>query len=139
MRRLAPAALIVALALVVLVAPASARIDHHFSVLTQRIPGTGHETSDGFKFRERLFQVDNPANQVGNDRAQCHERGDKLRCRAVIHLNGEVGGFGFLRVNGNVGRHDGRLNVLSGTDDFVGVAGKVLVHGRHKLHFDLIR
>jgi len=136
MRRFVPAAIVAALALAVFAMPASARIDHHFSVLTKQI--AGHETEDGFKFREQLFQVDNPSNQVGNDRVQCHQRKDKLKCRAVIHLNGEVGGFGFLRVNGNVGRDDGRLNVLSGTDDFVGVAGKVLTHGR-KLHFDLVR
>jgi len=137
MRKFVSAAFVAVLALAVLAVPASARIDHHFSVLTKQV--AGHETQDGFKFREQLFQVDNPDNQVGNDRVRCRQAGDgKLRCKAVIHLNGEVGGFGFLRVNGNIGRDDGRLNVLSGTDDFVGVAGKVLTHGR-KLHFDLVR
>jgi hypothetical protein len=137
MRRFVPAAFVAVLALAVLAVPASARIDHHFSVIGKQV--SQHQHGDVFSFREQLFQVDNPDNQVGNDRVRCHEsRSHKFKCRAVIHLNGEVGGFGFLRVNGNIGRDDGRLNVLSGTDDFVGVAGKVLTHG-HKLHFDLVR
>ena len=137
MRKFVPAAFVAALALAVFAMPASARIDHHFSVLTKQV--AGHETSDGFRFREQLFQSDNPDNQVGNDRVHCRDVGNgKLRCKAVIHLNGEVGGFGFLRVNGNIGRGDGRLNVLSGTDDFVGVAGKVIAHGQ-RLRFDLVR
>jgi hypothetical protein len=137
MRTFVSTAIAAALVLALFAVPASARIDHHFSVLTKQV--AGHETSDGFRFREQLFQVDNPDNQVGNDRVHCRETDQhKFKCKAVIHLNGEVGGFGFLRVNGNIGRGDSRLNVLGGTDDFTGVAGKVLAHGK-KLHFDLVR
>jgi hypothetical protein len=138
MRRYVPLALAAVLALAVFASPASARIDHHFTVISNQI--SQHRTEDGFKFREQLFQIDNPANQVGNDRVHCrvHERNHKLRCKALIHLNGEVGGLGFLRVNGNIGRGDQRLNVLSGTGDFAGVAGKVVPHRNH-LHFDLVR
>jgi hypothetical protein len=55
----------------------------------------------------------------------------------VINLNGRVGGVGSLFVNGNIGRRDSRLNVVGGTGDFAGVAGKVIA--RNQLHFDLVR
>ncbi|MDX6584027.1 MAG: hypothetical protein QOI10_3211 [Solirubrobacterales bacterium] len=137
MRRFVPAAIAAALALAVLAVPASARIDHHFSVISNQV--SQHQHGDTFSFREQLFQIDNPANQVGNDHVSCHESpSHKFKCRAIVHLNGEIGGFGFLRVNGNIGRDDSRLNVLGGTDDFSGAAGKVITHGNH-LHFDIVR
>ena len=135
MRKFVLAAAVAGLALAMLAVPASAGIDHHFRVIAKG--SSFHETSDGFRFREQLFQIDNPDNQVGNDRVHCRERGDKLKCRALIHLNGEVGGLGFLRVNGNLGHGDNRLNILGGTDDFAGVAGKIVTRG-HFLHFDLV-
>ena len=137
MRKFVPAALVAALALAVFAVPASARIDHHFSVIAHQY--TQHQRGNVFSFREQLFQSDNPDNQVGNDRVRCREARDhKFRCRATINFNGEVGGLGSLRVNGNLGRGDDRLNVLGGTGDFVGVAGKILAHGHH-LHFALVR
>jgi hypothetical protein len=116
--------------------PASARIDHHFSVIAKQV--ASHQHGEVFAFREQLFQIDNPDNQVGNDRVRCRQVGDKFRCKAVVNFNGEVGGFGSLRVNGNIGRGDNRLNVLGGTGDFAGVAGKVITRGRF-LDFDLVR
>lgn len=137
MRKFVPAVFVAALALAVFAMPASARIDHHFSVIAKQY--TQHQHGDVFTFREQLFQIDNPDNQIGNDRVRCREaRGGKFRCRAVVNFNGEVGGFGSLRVNGNIGPGDDRLNVLGGTGDFVGVAGKVTTH-RNLLHFDLVR
>ncbi|MFI5123462.1 MAG: hypothetical protein ACHQJ5_11260 [Vicinamibacteria bacterium] len=137
MRRYVPAAIVAILALAVLAPGASARIDHHFTVITNQV--SHHQRGDVFAFREQLFQSDNPDNQVGNDRVRCREGGArKFKCRALVHFNGEVGGFGFLRVNGNIGRGDDRLNVLGGTGDFVGVAGKVIAHG-NLLHFSLVR
>ncbi len=137
MRRFVPAAIVAALALVVFAVPASARIDHHFTVINKQI--SQHQHGDVFTFREQLFQIDNPDNQIGNDRVRCHESpSHKFKCKAVVNFNGEVGGFGSLRVNGNIGRADDRLNVLGGTGDFVGVAGKVITRG-HLLHFDLVR
>jgi hypothetical protein len=92
-----------------------------------------------FSFREQLFATFNPDDQVGNDRVRCRQGGDhKFKCRAIVHLNGEVGGVGFLSVKGNIGRGDNRLNVVGGTDDFDGAAGKVIAHG-HRLHFALVR
>ena len=137
MRRFVPAGIVAILALAVLAPGASARIDPHFTVITKQV--SHHQRGDVFAFREQLFQSSNPDNQVGNDRVRCREGGPrKFRCRALVHFNGEVGGFGFLRVNGNISRGDDRLNVLGGTDDFVGVAGKVIAHGNH-LRFSLVR
>ena len=137
MRKFVLAAAVAGLALAMLAVPASAGIDHHFRVIAKG--SSFHETSDGFRFREQLFQIDNPDNQVGNDRVRCRgTSGGKFRCRATVNFNGEVGGFGSLRVNGNIGPGDDRLNVLGGTGDFSGVAGKVTTH-RNLLHFDLVR
>jgi hypothetical protein len=136
MRRIVPVAVVAVLALVVFAIPASARIDHHFSVITNQF--ASHRTHDGFAFREQLFASFNPNDQVGNDRVRCRQEASKFRCRAIVHLNGEEGGFGFIKVNGNIGHGDHRLNIVGGTDDFDGVAGKVIVHGNH-LHFHVIR
>ena len=136
MRRIVPAAVVAVLALAVFAISASARIDHHFTVITNQF--ASHRTQDGFAFREQLFASFNPNDQVGNDRVRCRKAGIKFRCRAIVHLNGEEGGFGFIKVNGNVGQSDQRLNVVGGTDDFAGVAGKVIPHGHH-LSFDLVR
>jgi hypothetical protein len=138
MRRVAPAAVLAIVAAALIVTPAGARIDHHFSVFTKEF--AQHRTSDGFKFREQLFASFNPNDQVGNDHVRCrlNERNHKVKCRAIVHLNGEEGGEGFLIINGNVAGPDHRLNVVGGTDDFAGAAGKVITKGHH-LHFDLVR
>jgi hypothetical protein len=138
MRRVAPAAVLAIVAAALIVTPAGARIDHHFSVFTKQF--AEHRTSDGFKFREQLFASFNPNDQVGNDHVRCrlNERNHKVKCRAIVHLNGEEGGEGFLIINGNVAGPDHRLNVVGGTDDFAGAAGKVITKGHH-LHFDLVR
>lgn len=137
MSRIVPAAIAAVIALAVLAIPASARIDHHFTVLTKRT--SAHRTGDTLHFTEALFATSNPDNQVGHDQVRCHESpSHKFKCRATVHLNGEVGGFGSLRVNGNLGPGDDRLNVLGGTDDFASAAGKVVSHG-HRLHFDVVR
>ena len=44
--------------------------------------------------------------------------------RGTYHLNGEIGGFGDINVRGNLRRGDNRLNVVGGSGDFNGVAGK---------------
>ena len=138
MRRLVPVAVLAIVAAALIVAPAGARIDHHFSVFTKQY--AQHRTSDGFKFREQLFASFNPNDQVGNDRVRCRikQQNHKFKCRAIVHLNGEEAGEGFLFVNGNVAGPDHRLNVTGGTGDFSGAAGKVITKGHH-LHFDLVR
>ena len=136
MRRslLAAIAAATALGVVSLAGPASARTEFDFSVISKEV--AGHETQNGFKFREQLFQIDNPSNQVGNDRVVCRQGdGNKFRCRAIVHLNGEVGGLGFLRVKGNIGRGDNRLNITAGTGDFAHAGGAVFTD-RDVLTFD---
>jgi hypothetical protein len=133
-RLLAAIAAATALGAISLAGPASARTEFDFSVFTKQV--ASHQTESGFKFREQLFQIDNPSNQVGNDRVHCvRGNGNKLRCRAIVHMNGEVGGAGFLRVEGNVGRGDDRLNITAGTGDFARAGGAVFSH-RDVLTFD---
>ena len=137
MRRLAAVAMVAALALALFAVSASARSDHHFTVLSKRT--SAHRTADGIRFTDQLFQASNPANQVGNDRVRCRvTAGHKFRCKAIANFNGEVGGSGSVRVNGNLGHGDQRLNVTGGTGSFAGAAGKVVVHGAF-LHFSLVR
>jgi hypothetical protein len=76
-------------------------------------------------------------------KARPHTR--RLKCQGLIHLHGKIGGFGNIRVRGNIGRDDNRLSVVGGTKDFNGVAGKLLLHNqgsngpRQRFHFDLTR
>ena len=127
----------------VLAAPASASFDHHFSVIGKET--SSHNGPNGFRFKDKLLDPHNRSNKVGRDRGECELRHavDKLKCHALVHLNGEIGGSGDIRVKGAIARHDNRVEVVSGTDDFNGVAGKMLIHELHgnvdKLHFDLIR
>jgi hypothetical protein len=68
-------------------------------------------------------------------------RNEHVKCRALIHLNGEIGGVGDIRIKGDFKRHDNRVNVVGGSRQFNGVAGKAKLHNRSrkidKLHFDL--
>jgi hypothetical protein len=84
--------------------------------------------------------------RVGRDRGKCrfkpHNR--KVKCHATVHLNGEIGGFGNMRVRGDLDRGPDHLVVLGGTRQFDGVAGKVTIHNTRnrkidRLHFDLVR
>jgi hypothetical protein len=139
MSRFVPAAIVAVIAVAALAVPASASFDRHFSVITNTT--SSHRTSNGFRFTDQFFATFNPNDQVGRDQGHCRETsGKKLKCRVTAHFNGEVGGFGFLRVNGNLGPHDNRLNIVGGTDDFAGVAGKAVLGGAHgnRIHIDLI-
>jgi hypothetical protein len=142
MRKLIVATTLAALGVAALAIPASASFDHHFSVIEK---ASSHRTEDGngFRFRGKLFQVGNRDNRVGRDHGVCKFRHNGARCRASAHLNGEVGGFGDIAVRGNLRTHDNRLNVVGGSGDFNGVAGKVLIHNLNRrttrLHFDLVR
>jgi hypothetical protein len=128
MRRLLITGVVAAATFAALVLPSSAFFDSHFAVISDTVES--HRTDDGFRFREQLFQIENPSNQVGRDQGRCSARAHrKFKCKVVVHLNGEVGGLGFLRVNGNIGPGDNRLNVTGGTGDFAGVAGKVVLSG----------
>ena len=143
MRKLIAVGVLAAFSAALLVTPASASFDHHFSVIAKETSAkrTGPNT---FRFRDKLFDPQNRRDQVGRDWVRCKfttsQRGS---CRARVRLNGKIGGFGNLLIRGDIERHDNRLNVVGGTHDFNGVAGKVLFHdlnrNTQRLHFDLTR
>ena len=142
MRKFVLAGVIATLGVAMLAIPASASFNRHFSVIEKQVSG-GPVGQHAFRFKSKLLQAHNRDNRVGRDKGKCRETPHRDKCRAVVHLNGEIGGFGDIRVRGDIGRGDNRLNVVGGTGDFNGVAGKVLLHslrGRaNKLHFDLVR
>ena len=138
MRRLLITGVVTAATLAAVALPASASFDSHFAVISETV--RSDRTDDGFRFKEHLFQIDNPSNRIGRDKGICAERAHrKFKCKVLVHLNGEVGGFGDLRINGNFGPGDDRLNVTGGTGDFAGVGGKVVLsEGATVLSFSLV-
>jgi hypothetical protein len=143
MRKLIVTGVIAALGSALLAVPASASFDHHFTVISKQVSGE-RISEHAFRFKDKLLQPGNRSNRVGRDKGKCREAANRnrIRCHAVVHLNGEIGGFGDLLVAGNIGRGDKRLNVVGGTGDFNGVAGKLLLHTLSRidrLHFDLVR
>jgi hypothetical protein len=72
-------------------------------------------------------------------------RHNALRCRGAFHLNGEIGGFGDIKYRGDLRRRDRRFNVVGGSRDFQGVAGKWVLQGLNRSgtkslnHFALVR
>ena len=143
MRKFVLAGAIATLGVAMLAIPASASFDRHFSVISKQVSG-GPVGENAFRFKDKLLQPHNRANRVGRDEGICRAVSRRsIRCHAVVHLNGEIGGFGDIRVRGNIGRGDNRFNVVGGTGDFNGVAGKMLLHNvsrrADRLHFDLVR
>jgi hypothetical protein len=146
MRKFMVAGILAALGVAMLAIPASASFDHHFRVFEK---GTFKqlENGNGFRFRGKLFQVGNRDNRVGRDHGVTHFSHDHPagRVRGTVHLNGEVGGFGDIKYRGNIRRHDTRLNVVGGSGDFNGVAGKIVYRNLNRSgsktvdKFDLVR
>lgn len=136
MRKFILAAAIATLGAAVVAAPAVA-FDHHFTVVTKAtIKQVGPHL---FLNKERFFDPDNRHDKVGRARGLCREKPRKFKCHYRFHLNGKIGGFGDIKAQGDLdpGPED-KLPVIGGSDDFNGVAGKVIAHGR-KWHFDLVR
>ena len=143
MRKFVLAGVIATLGVAMLAIPASASFDRHFSVIGKQVSG-GPVGENAFRFKDKLLQPHNRANRVGRLKGICRAASQRaIRCHADVHLNGEIGGFGDIRVRGNIGRGDNRFNVVGGTGDFNGVAGKMLLHNlsprADRLHFDLVR
>lgn len=139
MRRLTVAAILATLVVAVLAVSASASFDHHFTVLERHLQVEGQA-----RFSARLFDPRNRHNRVGREWGRCRLKGDRLKCHVRFHLNGKIGGSGDIRAGGGIGGNDNRFDVFSGTGDFGGLAGKVLVREANrsnetKLHFDLVR
>jgi hypothetical protein len=140
MRKVIVAGVLAALGVALIAIPASASFDHHFTVWEK---ASFHPTADGFRFRGRLVEP-RGHDRVGRDHGECKIRQHhRTKCRGIIHLNGEIGGFGNIAISGDIGRHDSRVNVVGGSHDFNGVAGKLLLHNVNRrtaaLHFDLVR
>jgi hypothetical protein len=142
MRKYIVVGVLVALCTAMLALPAFASFDHHFSVIA-KLTSSHRVGAHVFRFRDKLVDPQNRHDRVGRDRGRCKSEGSRLRCHSLIHLNGEIGGFGTILVRGDLERHDNRLNVVGGTHNFDGVAGKEIVHSlserTQRLHFDLIR
>jgi hypothetical protein len=137
MRKLTLVATALAMVLVFAI-PASARVDHHFSVDIKGSESHFGGDRDRFHLHAPLAATFNRDNQVGNLRFHCRTSNHKLRCAGVVNLNGDVGGFGALFVRGNLGKDDNRLNITGGTGDFEGAAGKIIAP-KNRLHIHLIR
>jgi hypothetical protein len=141
MRRFVPALLVGMIAAMALATTTSgASFDRHFAVVAKDT--AFKETEEGFRLRFKMLEEHDRSDKVGRARARCRT-GRKVRCRALLHFNGEVGGRGDLIVKGNLGRGDNNLLVVNGTGDFDGVAGKMIIHSgprnKDKWHFDLVR
>ena len=136
---------IAALGLALLALPASASFDHHFRVFEKArfdvLPG-----GEAFRFTGKLFDPRNRHDRVGRDHGLCKVRPhETVRCRGTTHLNGEIGGFGDIKVRGDLGPNDNRLNVVGGYGDFNGVAGRLVYRylnqrgTKSRDKFDLVR
>jgi len=143
MRKLILAAALAVLGAAVFASTASA-FDHHFSVLAKE-KSSHRAGNNAFVFKDKLLDPNNRSSRVGRDRGKCRvkRQGRKLKCHALIRLNGRIGGKGHIRVKGDLQRGDNHVVVLGGTRQFNGVAGKMTIHSVSRkidrLHFDLIR
>jgi len=139
MRRFILAAILAALGVALLATSASA-IEHHFVVKMHYI--SSHQAGqNAFVRKDRLVNFYHHQNQVGRDRWKCGAvkgHPGRLKCKGLIHLNGEKCGKGYIRVRGDIHRNDSRLDVRGGSRQFDGVAGKVSWKGV-RLYFDLVR
>jgi hypothetical protein len=126
-----------------LLATSASAFDHHFTVLSKT--KSEHQSGNAFLFKDKLLNPNDRSDKVGRDRGQCKAKSrHAVKCRAVVHLNGKIGGFGDIRVKGDFSRNDKRLNVVGGSAQFDGVAGKMKIHHTtankvDRLHFDLTR
>ena len=115
MRKVILAGVLAALGSAVLAVPASASFDPHFTVF-EKARFHVLQNEEVFTIRGGLYDPLNHDNRVGSDHARCKIRPhETLRCRGVIHLNGEIGGSGDIKYRGNIRPHDFRLNVTGGS------------------------
>jgi hypothetical protein len=125
MRKFILAGVLAALGCAALAVPASASFDPHFTVFEN---ARFHPLSEQvFTIRGGLYEPLNHNDRVGSDHARCRiPKEGVLRCRGVMHLNGEIGGSGDIKYRGNLKKHEFRVNVTGGSGDFNGIAGKLV-------------
>ena len=94
-----------------------------------------------FQNKERLVDPNNHHDKVGSLRGPCREKSGHFKCHGVVHLNGEIGGVGDIKIRGDLDPGSDRLVVIGGSRQFNGVAGKMTTRGPKdaKYHFDLVR
>ena len=134
MRKFVLAGVIATLGVAMLAIPASASfsLHRHFSVIEKQVSG-GPVGEHAFRFKSKLLQPHNRERQGRASPPRPTEGGAaaQVRCRAVVHLNGEIGGFGDIRpfARGDIGRGDKQATTFASrrNHDFNGVAGKVLL------------
>jgi len=145
MRKFITAVTLAALGTALLPIAASASFDRHFTVFEKAV-FKPRPNGNAFRFRGKLFDRRNRSDRVGRDRGHCNVVShNALQCRGTFHLNGEIGGFGDIKYRGNLRRRDNRLNVVGGSGDFNGVAGKWVFQALNRSgtrslnHFALVR
>jgi hypothetical protein len=129
MRRFILVAVVAALGAALLATSAFA-FDHHFYVHQKY--RSGHDMGQNvFVSQHKLKDPHNRTIRVGRDRWQCRakEHPYRLKCRALIHLNGRIGGKGYIRAKGTFFHKDKYIRVIGGTRQFNGVRGKVFWNG----------
>jgi hypothetical protein len=129
----------VTLSVVLLGVPAAASFDHHFSVAANK---TRVRNSPEAKYWVKAVLVDAPTRnrRVGRLWAVCRFIYTGEKCRFHFHFNGRGGGFGNVGAKGKLSPHDRSVQVHSGTHNFKGVGGKVVLSRTTKeINFDLTR
>ena len=122
-----------------LLATSASAFDHHFYVHQKY--RSGHTIGQNvFVSQHKLKDPHNRTVRVGRDRWQCRAKDhpSRLKCRALVHLNGRIGGKGYIRAKGVLHHKDKYLRVVGGSRQFNGVAGKMFWNGA-RLQFDLVR
>jgi hypothetical protein len=135
MRKLLLLAALAALGTMLIAVPASASFDSHFTV-------RGHH----FKLRqvgkhriEFKVKLRHRGVRAGNAHGRCHDLSKtEAKCHIHYHLNGSVGGEGVIKAVGRFGKGRERFDVVGGTGDFNGVAGKVILSHENKSRFHLV-
>jgi hypothetical protein len=120
-----------------LLATSASAFDHHFYVHQKY--RTSHDISHyRFVRQDTLRDPHDRQSRVGRDRFRCRAKhdGGVLKCRALVHLNGKIGGKGYIRARGEIHHGDKYLQVFGGTRQFDGVAGRMFWNGS-RLQFDL--
>ena len=102
-----------------------AAFDPHFTVIGKFL--SGEERNEAFHFKLRLLDELDHSDRVGGMRGVCAQQERKIRCRAIFHFNGEVGGRGDVVIKGNEGHGDQTFQVVDGSGDFAAVAGKMII------------